>query len=91
MQAQQIADATEQTRDHVHLSADQAQTTKFSPGQRVPLTMPSSQMYYWRSQWQKDERQSLAALEAGETIVFDSDDPEDIVRWLHAEDEPDTD
>lgn len=91
MQAQELADATEQTSDHVHLSPDQAEATQFTPGQRVPLTMPSGQTYYWRHEWQKDERESLAALEAGDAIVFDSDDPEDIVRWLHAPDEPDAD
>ena len=58
---------------------------------RVPLIIPAAQAYYWRHSWQQGERESLAALEAGQTVVFDSDDPEDIVRWLHASDEPDAD
>lgn len=48
--------------------------------------MPHSQQYYWQRRWQQGERESMAAFEAGEGIVFDSDDPEDIVRWLRAPD-----
>jgi len=56
---------------------------------RVPLTMPRSQEYYWRSVWQQAERANLAELAAGHRVTFDSDDPEDIIRWLHAPDDAD--
>jgi len=49
--------------------------------------MPSAQEYYWRSRWQKGERETLATIEDGDAVVFDSDDPEDVVRWLHEPDE----
>ena len=54
---------------------------------RVPLTMPRAQAYYWRYKWQDGERAALVELDAGEVVRFDSDDPEDIVRWLHEDDE----
>jgi hypothetical protein len=53
--------------------------------------MPREQEYFWRFEWQQAERDTLARLEAGEGIVFDSDDPDDIVRWLHAPDDADAD
>ena len=59
--------------------------------QTVPLTMPRSQAYYWRSTWQKAERANLAELDAGDRVRFDSDDPDDILRWLDEPDEPDAD
>jgi hypothetical protein len=59
--------------------------------QRVPLTMPRSQAYYWRSPWQKAERASLEEMAAGQAVRFDSDDPDDIIRWLDAPDESDPD
>jgi len=69
------------------VAPEQTHTNAQSARQRhVPLTMPHSQRYYWQRRWQQGERESMAAFEAGEGIVFDSDDPEDIVRWLHAPD-----
>ncbi|MGH2917355.1 MAG: hypothetical protein ACRDLS_01970 [Solirubrobacteraceae bacterium] len=58
---------------------------------RVPLTMPRSQEYYWRSVWQQAERANLAELAAGQGIRFDSGDPEDAARWLDAPDDTDAD
>lgn len=46
---------------------------------RVPFLMPASETYYWSSQWQRDEAETLAD---GERVVFDSDDPEDAAKWL---------
>jgi hypothetical protein len=57
----------------------------------VPLTMPRSQVYYWRSTWQKAERANLAELASGDRMRFDGDDPEDVARWLDSPDEPDAD
>lgn len=55
----------------------------------VPLTIPTAQAYYWSGAWQQSERETLASFEAGNGVTFDSDDPDDIVRWLHAPDVPD--
>jgi hypothetical protein len=48
----------------------------------MPASIPSDQAYYWSANWQTDIRESLAALKAGEYVEFDSDDPNDIVRWF---------
>lgn len=47
---------------------------------RVPLFIPSDQLYYWSNQWQRDETQSLADLEAGRSRTFDN--PQDAIRHL---------
>lgn len=53
---------------------------------RLPMYMPlfisREQAYYWSFEWQRDIRESMAALEAGDYEDFDSDDPNDVVRWL---------
>ncbi len=49
---------------------------------RIPSSMPRAQQYYWLSVWQRDERETLDGLEAGDYEEFDSDDPEDAARWL---------
>jgi hypothetical protein len=55
---------------------------------RVPLTIPTEQEYYWRYRWQNEERQCLLEVNSGEALTFDSDDPEDVARWLlEADDE----
>ncbi len=61
------------------------------PGQRAPLFVARDELFYWTKAWQQGERESLAELDAGNGILFDSDDPEDIVRWLHEPDGSDTD
>lgn len=65
--------------------------TVTNPGQRPPLFVPRDEIFFWTAEWQAGERASAAEREAGNSIVFDSDDPEDIIRWLHADDEPDAD
>jgi hypothetical protein len=54
--------------------------------QRVPLIMPSEQEYFWHFEWQQGEREAAAERDTGKVVRFDSDDPEDIVRWLHESD-----
>jgi hypothetical protein len=44
--------------------------------------VPRSQAYYWTRRWQEGERESLEAQASGEAVIFDSDDPTDIIRWL---------
>jgi hypothetical protein len=53
--------------------------------------MPRAQQYFWSHEWQQAERETLDAFSAGKGMVFDSDDPKDILRWLHGDDEPDAD
>jgi len=48
----------------------------------IPFTIPADQAYYWSTEWQADVREAMAARAAGASLVFDSDDPDDIVRWL---------
>jgi CelD/BcsL family acetyltransferase involved in cellulose biosynthesis len=51
---------------------------------RVPLFIPSDQTYYWSSQWQRDEAETLANLKAGDYETFDN--PSDAIRYLLADD-----
>lgn len=53
----------------------------------MPLFIPRDQAYYWSFSWQKDIRESMAALENGDYEEFDSDDPNDVVRWLLSEED----
>lgn len=53
----------------------------------MPLFIPCNQAYYWSVAWQKDIRESIAALDAGDYEEFDSDDPNDVVRWLLGEED----
>ncbi len=52
----------------------------------APRTMPAfiraDEAYYWSFQWQDDVRESMAALAAGDYEDFDSDDPNDVARWM---------
>ncbi len=73
----------------IHPRAVESTTAPTAGRRHVPLTLPSAQEYYWHFTWQEGERESLAELEAGIRIRFDSDDPEDIIRWLHAPDDTD--
>jgi hypothetical protein len=53
----------------------------FRPAE-VPASIPTDQAYYWSVPWQTDIRESMNALSAGEFEDFDSDDPNDVARWL---------
>lgn len=54
---------------------------------KIPLFVPSGQAYYWSILWQNDVRTSIAALEAGDYVDFDTDDPHDVARWLLSEED----
>jgi hypothetical protein len=43
------------------------------------------QSYFRSPEWQAGERESEEARLAGEAVRFDSDDPDDIVRWLRTD------
>lgn len=81
-------DTLSSTSDHLSVAPDATETSRQLRERRIPLTIPSDQEYYWHYEWQQGEREALAAMDAGDSIVFDSDDPEDVVRWLQ---EPDAD
>ena len=53
----------------------------------MPAFISAEEEYFWSVPWQEDIRESLAAREAGDSRVFDSDDPNDVVRWLLSHDE----
>jgi hypothetical protein len=73
-------------------TASNLQTVEVSPAansseidsstRSVPAFIPSDDAYYWSFKWQRDVRESMAALAAGDYEDFDSDDPNDVVRWL---------
>lgn len=46
----------------------------------MPTEIPRGQVYYWTARWQSDEAESLAELQQGEGIRFESG--RDAVRWL---------
>ena len=52
----------------------------------MPAMIPADQAYYWSASWQQDIRDSMAALDAGDFEDFDSDDPNDVVRWFLSDD-----
>lgn len=56
---------------------------------KVPLMIPADEAYYWSRPWQQDVFASMQALHAGEFMDFDSNDPNDVARWLLSIDEDD--
>lgn len=46
------------------------------------VVIPREEAYYWSMAWQDGERESLAGHARGDSVVFDSDDPNDVIRWL---------
>jgi hypothetical protein len=48
----------------------------------APAFISADEAYYWSFYWQRDVRESMAALAAGDYEEFDSDDPNDVVRWM---------
>ena len=46
------------------------------------FAIPRDELDYWSFTWKRDEEESRLAREAGDSVVFDSDDPNDAVRWL---------
>jgi hypothetical protein len=48
----------------------------------VPLFVPADEAYYWSRHWQQGVAESMRDLQAGDFKDFDSDDPNDVARWL---------
>jgi hypothetical protein len=88
------ASATDVARNAPSASNDVARNapsaSNADPAQ-IPHTMPAfistEEAYFWSFSWQEGIREALAAREAGQSRVFDSDDPNDVVRWLLSDDE----
>jgi hypothetical protein len=71
----------------IRVMDDSTAASEIHVPERMPAAIPSDQAYYWSFAWQNDIRESLAALEAGEYEDFDSDDPNDVVRWFLSDDD----
>jgi S-formylglutathione hydrolase FrmB len=82
-----LLEATAATADNLALLPDATAVSRESRGgMRVPLIMPDGQEFYWDFRWQQDERETLAD---DESVVFDSEDPEDAAKWLREPDDED--
>jgi hypothetical protein len=79
------SDATSEEEIVLLASASVARATLLPDG--VPFMIPLGQDYYWSAPWQRGLRESMQALEAGDFETFDSDDPNDAVRWLFSDDD----
>jgi hypothetical protein len=66
-----------------------AVTSLGKPQRGVPAFIRADEAYYWSFRWQEDVRESVAALKSGDFEEFNSDNPNDVVRWLLTEDEDD--
>ena len=51
-------------------------------GRTVRLMIEKAQAYYWTTKWQDGLERTIADLQAGQYVRFDSDDPTDVARWL---------
>jgi hypothetical protein len=51
-------------------------------GRTVPFMIEKDQAYYWSHKWQAGIHETIADLQAGQYVRFDSDDPTDVARWL---------
>jgi hypothetical protein len=48
----------------------------------IPAFVRADEAYYWSAPWQNGVREALAARKAGDSVRFDSGDPNDVLRWL---------
>jgi hypothetical protein len=83
------ATAASERKAEVYPSASSSGGEKNFQGARlVPMSVPEGQGYLWSIAWQKGEAEADEALMTGDFVKFDSDDPDDVIRWLLlAEDE----
>jgi hypothetical protein len=51
----------------------------------IPASIPKSQAYYWKHEWQAGEQETLGELAAGKGVTFQG--ARDAIRWLLSEDE----
>lgn len=69
----------------VAISAASSADERRTPA-RMPAAIPADQAYYWTHGWQADVSESREALRRGDYEDFDSDDPNDVARWLLSDD-----
>lgn len=57
-------------------------SSNLAPGVELVASSPvtEAQLYYWSARWQADQAETLAELDAGHSVEFDSAD--DAIRWL---------
>lgn len=48
--------------------------------ERMPVSIPADQRYFWTRAWQEGEAQALEDLQAGRSQTFN--DPTDLARYL---------
>jgi len=48
----------------------------------APAFIRADEAYYWSFHWQQDVQETMSALSRGEYEEFDSDDPNDVARWM---------
>lgn len=51
---------------------------------RIPISIPSNQLYYWTRKWQEGEQEALREIEAGKGRRFES--ARDAIHWLLSDD-----
>lgn len=78
-----VPDQTEKQPFRVDLAQNTRGAEPTDADRSVPLFIPSSQAYYWSSEWQEGENEAVVALRAGESRHFD--DPREAIKWLLAD------
>jgi hypothetical protein len=92
-----LTNASKTTFTNASTSASGTTVTRDAPSvtstdpERLPHAMPAfigtEEAYFWSFAWQEGIRESMAARASGDSRVFDSDDPNDVVRWLLTDDD----
>jgi hypothetical protein len=73
--------ASTSTREHVELAPSASNAPAGLP-RIAPVFIRADEAYYWSFHWQRDVQASMRALSEGEYEEFNSDDPNDVVRWM---------
>ncbi len=81
--------ANASTLEHPHVAPAESGSNAARWRRPIPFSMPRDQVYYWSNAWQSAESGARADLAAGRFIDFDSNDPSDVLRWLHGPDAED--
>ncbi len=71
-----------------YVTASPAASNERSSTQRhAPAFIRADEAYYWSFRWQQDVKDSMQSLARGDYEEFDSDDANDVARWmLHLDD-----
>ena len=74
--------ATVETTVHIGPHLISAVTNEDRISLDRPVSIPTSQLYFWTRRWQEAEHEALAELERGEGREFGSG--REAVEWLHS-------